>query len=173
MTAPLPLCVIGAGLIGLRHIEVAMASDRIRLTAVVESHAPTRDRLARQGLPTCARLDDLPTETRAAVIATPTPTHRALALDCLGRGLAVLAEKPLAGTLDDARAMIAAAEAQGLPLVTGHHRRCHPFSTAARDALMLYVRRGVQQGAASLGIARDKYVFIYRALGAGSPHNAC
>ncbi|MEO3413080.1 Gfo/Idh/MocA family oxidoreductase [Roseovarius sp. CAU 1744] len=51
------------------------------------------------------------------------------------RGLAVLVEKPVAATLDDARALIAAAEAAALPLIVGHHRRCHPFVTAARQAV--------------------------------------
>lgn len=132
---PLPLCVIGAGSIGRRHIEVALASPAISLTAIVEPHAPTRDTLRAQGLPVVAGLDDVPGHTRACVIATPTPDHFPSTLAALARGWAVLVEKPFADTLDNARAMKAAAESAGLPLIVGHHRRCHPYVMAMRDAL--------------------------------------
>lgn len=135
MTAPLPLCIIGAGSIGRRHIEVAGLSPAIRLTAVVEPQATTRAQLAAQGLPMVASLDEVPRETRACIIATPTPDHAPSALAALARGWAVLVEKPVADTMDNARAMVRAAEAQGLPLITGHHRRCHPFALATRAAL--------------------------------------
>ncbi|MCB1332634.1 MAG: Gfo/Idh/MocA family oxidoreductase [Roseivivax sp.] len=135
MTAPLPLCVVGAGMIGMRHVEVAQACDTVRLTAVVEADAGRRAALAAQGLPVAAALDDVPGETRAAIVATPTPDHGPSGQRALDLGMAVLVEKPLTGTIDEARALIAAARAAGLPLITGHHRRCHPFSQAARAAL--------------------------------------
>ncbi|MBY6048834.1 Gfo/Idh/MocA family oxidoreductase [Vannielia litorea] len=135
MTTSLPLCIIGAGSIGMRHVEVATASPEVRITAIVEPHAPRRDELAAQGLNAVATLDDVPAETRAAIIATPTQDHAASAHACLSRGWAVLVEKPTAATLDEARALVADAGAKGLLLFTGHHRRCHPFSIAARDAL--------------------------------------
>ena len=43
MTAPLPLCVVGAGMIGMRHVEVAQACDTVRLTAVVEAGVCSQD----------------------------------------------------------------------------------------------------------------------------------
>ncbi|MGP6087996.1 Gfo/Idh/MocA family oxidoreductase [Antarctobacter jejuensis] len=135
MTVPLPLCVIGAGSIGRRHIEVATLSPEIHLTAVVEPQAETRERLAQQGLPMVASLDEVPKETRACVIATPTPDHMPSTLAALSRGWAVLVEKPFADTLDNARTMMQAAETAGLPLIVGHHRRCHPYAMAMRDAL--------------------------------------
>ncbi|CAN0583389.1 unnamed protein product, partial [Ectocarpus sp. 12 AP-2014] len=132
---PLPLGVIGAGSIGRRHIEVAVDSPNITLTAVVEPHAETRAKLARQGLPVVATLDEVPKETRACVIATPTPDHLPSTLAALSRGWAVLVEKPFAESLDNARAMMQAAETAGLPLIVGHPRRCHPYAMAMRDAL--------------------------------------
>ncbi|MGY3439069.1 MULTISPECIES: Gfo/Idh/MocA family protein [unclassified Marinovum] len=134
MTA-LPLCIIGAGLIGLRHIEVCAASDAVRLTAVVEPHPATREKLLQQGLPAVADLDDVPGDTAAAIIATPTPDHAPTALRCIARGWAVLVEKPIAGCLADARKMTTAANTAGVPLITGHHRRCHPFTRAAGAAI--------------------------------------
>lgn len=135
MTAPLPLCVIGGGVIGLRHAEVCEASDRVALTALVEPHAPRRDELAARGLPVVASIAYVPTATRAAIAATPTQDHHASTLAAFERGWAVIVEKPTAATLDEARALTSAAARAGLPFYTGHHRRCHPFARAARDAL--------------------------------------
>lgn len=135
MPATLPLCVIGAGQIGMRHIEVAQASDRVRLTAVVEPNPNLRAALAAQGLCTVAQIEDLPSETRAAIIATPTPQHFPAAQAALDRGMAVLVEKPIGASLNEARGLVDLAAAQGLPLVTGHHRRCHPFCTQAASQI--------------------------------------
>lgn len=119
----------------MRHVQVATACAATRLTAVVEPDASRRAALAAEGLPMVASLDAVPAETRAAIIATPTQDHAASAAACLSRGMAVLVEKPIAASLGEARAMAAQAEAAGLPLVIGHHRRCHPFSLSAREAL--------------------------------------
>lgn len=130
--ARLPLAVIGGGSIGLRHAGVAMASEKVTLTAVVEPDAARRAELAGLGLPAVATLDAVPSETRAAVVATPTPDHAASGTAATDRGWPVLVEKPLAGTLAGADRLIAAARRAGLPLLTGHHRRCHPFVAEAR-----------------------------------------
>ena len=164
----LPLCIIGAGSIGRRHIEVASASPQIRLTAIVEPHDETRARLAQAGLPMVASLDDVPPDTRACIIATPTVDHAPSTLAAVQRGWAVLVEKPVADTLDNARAMAQAAEAQGVPLVIGHHRRCHPFVQAARALLPEIGPLVGVQGLWSLR-KHDSYYDIpwHRAPGAG------
>lgn len=56
----------------------------------------------------------------AAVVATPTVTHRQLACDLLARGVHVLVEKPIAVTVEEADAMIEAAAAAGRVLAVGH-----------------------------------------------------
>lgn len=135
MTARLPLAVIGAGSIGQRHIEVAQQSDAVELVAVVEPEADLRARLVDQGLPVVAHIEALPATVRAAVIATPTQDHRASGLACLERDWAVLVEKPITATLAEAQSLIDAADRLGGMIFTGHHRRCHPFSQAARDMI--------------------------------------
>jgi predicted dehydrogenase len=131
MTSPLPLCVIGGGSIGMRHIECAMASDVVALTAIVEPSPPRRKELASIGLPVVADLDAVPVETSAAIVATPTQNHAQVAMDCLDRGWAVLVEKPLTHTHSEAGRLCAHAATLNLPLLTGHHRRCHPFVAEA------------------------------------------
>ena len=116
----------------MRHIECANASDAVTLSAVVEAHEPRRAELLAMGLPVVADLDAVPKDTRAAIVATPTQNHAAVAANCLSRGWAVLVEKPLTQTLDEATWLCEEARSLGLPLLTGHHRRCHPFVTEAR-----------------------------------------
>ncbi|PWL34128.1 Gfo/Idh/MocA family oxidoreductase [Marivita sp. XM-24bin2] len=135
MTAPLPLTIIGAGSIGQRHIGVAQDSPAVDVVAIVEPDETRRGDLAQRGLPMVAHLEAVPPETRAAIIATPTPDHWQITMDCLDQGWAVLVEKPTAHTVDAAQSLVDAATARGLPFFTGHHRRCHPFTIAARDHL--------------------------------------
>jgi len=62
----------------------------------------------------------------AAVIATPVPTHPALALRCLAAGKHVFVEKPLAVSTADASEVVAAARDAGRTLMVGHLLEYHP-----------------------------------------------
>lgn len=135
MSAALPLAVIGCGLIGLRHVQVARALDSVELTAVVEPNPHLAERLRAQGIAAVATLDEVPRRTQAAIVATPTPDHAASGAAALKRGWAVLVEKPLAATLAEADALIDVARSSGGALFTGHHRRCQPFVKAAHQLL--------------------------------------
>jgi len=55
----------------------------------------------------------------ASVIASPQTTHRAIALAAFAAGKPVFCEKPLGASLDDARAMAAAAAASGIINMVG------------------------------------------------------
>ncbi|MCZ8083965.1 MAG: Gfo/Idh/MocA family oxidoreductase [Rhodobacteraceae bacterium] len=55
----------------------------------------------------------------AVVIASPQSTHRAIAEAAFAAGKPVFCEKPLGASLEDAQAMVAAAEASGLPNMIG------------------------------------------------------
>jgi UDP-N-acetylglucosamine 3-dehydrogenase len=66
-------------------------------------------------------------ELDAVVIASPTTSHHPLTLAALDRGLAVLVEKPLAASPDEADDIVAAAAAAGMPPVqVGHIERFNP-----------------------------------------------
>lgn len=56
-------------------------------------------------------------------IVTPNATHRGLAVAALDAGRSVLLEKPMATTLDDCRAIVAAAESRRGQLAVGHELR--------------------------------------------------
>ncbi|MGB0440773.1 MAG: Gfo/Idh/MocA family protein, partial [Paracoccaceae bacterium] len=138
MSAPLPLAVLGGGLIGARHALAAHDCAVTRLTAVVEPDADRRAALYAQGYPVVEQIAEVPADTRAAIVATPTQAHHTHTYECLSRGWAVIVEKPIAATLDAARAILDMGGNKGqsttgsAPVFVGHHRRCHPFVASAQ-----------------------------------------
>ncbi|MDP9365964.1 MAG: Gfo/Idh/MocA family oxidoreductase, partial [Chloroflexota bacterium] len=59
----------------------------------------------------------------AVLVATPPATHRAVAEAALAAGAHVLLEKPLATTIEDARALVAAADGAGRTLMVSQNYR--------------------------------------------------
>ena len=72
------------------------------------------------------------------VVATPHSTHRAIIEAAAAAGKAVLMEKPLALTVEEGRAAVAAAAAAGIPLQVGHQRR--------RTAANRHIRKMIDAG---------------------------
>ena len=67
----------------------------------------------------------------AVIVAVPTESHLAVALPFIERGCAVLVEKPLASSMDEADRLIEAAARRGSVLAAGHTERFNPAVTAA------------------------------------------
>lgn len=70
-----------------------------------------------------------------AIVATPNGLHVRHGLVCVSRGIPALVEKPVADTPAGGTALAEAAEASGVPLLVGHHRRHNPILEAAREAI--------------------------------------
>ncbi len=123
----------GAGLIGLRHIAALDAVPGVRLAAVIDPAPAARALAAERGLDWFASPDDLrPGLLDGLILATPNALHLPGALAAIGLGLPVLVEKPLATTVAEARDLVEAAEARGVPVLTGHHRRHNPLIAKAK-----------------------------------------
>ena len=71
----------------------------------------------------------------AVYISTTNELHRDQLLAAVRAGKHVLCEKPLALTLDDARAMVAAARDAGVVMGTNHHLRNAATHRAMREAI--------------------------------------
>lgn len=85
----------------------------------------------------------------AVDICTPTPTHRDLVETVVERGVDALCEKPIAGTLADATAIVDLVDDADVTFMVGHTLRFVPEYAA--------VRRAVQEGAiGDLGVARAR-----------------
>lgn len=71
----------------------------------------------------------------AVIIATPADSHREIAERAIQLGKPVFCEKPLAATLEDARAMTAAAEKAGIINMTGFNYIRTPATQLAREMI--------------------------------------
>ena len=129
MSAPLRLGLAGLGSMGRNHLRVISNHPDTILAAVAD---PTADVLEAAVAQTRARgfADPLvmiaTAELDGVVVAAPTNNHSALALAAIERGLPVLVEKPLAATVDDAIAIVAAARKRGVRVQVGHVERYNP-----------------------------------------------
>jgi len=128
--------VIGVGYLGQFHAEKLAAAPGVELTAVVDADpARARSIAAKHG---CAAHDD-PRAVLSGVdlvsIAVPTAQHHDVALPFLEAGVHVLVEKPIATSLAEADALLAAAKKGGALLAVGHLQRFNPAFRALSDAL--------------------------------------
>ncbi len=125
--------VIGVGALGRHHARHLASSTAASLIGVHDVDL-TRGRAvaAEVGVRFFGDLDELLGAVEAVTIAVPTPVHAAVGLHALDRGRAVLMEKPLAVSIAEADALIAAADRRGVPLVVGHIER---FNRAVRAAI--------------------------------------
>ncbi len=116
------LLVAGTGLIGHRHMGHILDHPDLTLAGIVD---PDPGKRALADVPGFATIDDVNVPADGIVIATPTATHAPLAIAAARRGWHVLVEKPVADSLAAADAIIQAAEAAGVCVLVGHHRRHH------------------------------------------------
>lgn len=114
---PVKIALIGVGPWGRELLTHIGRLSSLQLVAVCDNYAPFLKR-GQEAAPKAQALADykavlaLP-EVEAVIIATPTPTHREIALAALQAGKHVYCEVPLAHTADDARAIAQAARAAG------------------------------------------------------------
>jgi len=121
--------LVGLGSMGRNHLRVLSSMAGTRLVAVADTdraavEAATAGTGA-QGFPEPLALF-AEADLDAVVIASPTTTHLTLALAALERGVAVLVEKPLAATPEEAATLVEAARGSGAPLQVGHIERFNP-----------------------------------------------
>jgi predicted dehydrogenase len=121
----LRVIVVGAGILGRRHARVFNEIDGVRVVGVADHSI---ERAAATGNPAFASLDDAlaAVECEVVSVATPDHLHREPVLTALRAGKHVLVEKPLATSVADARAMIAAAQDKKRVLQVNYSQRWVP-----------------------------------------------
>ena len=135
--AKVRLAIVGAGLVGRRHIEALQQISAIELAAVVDPDAAAADFARQHGVEYFQSLDSLLDAGVAdgILLATPNRLHLEQGLDCIEAGIPLLVEKPIAVTSADANRLVAAADQARVPLLVGHHRRYNPLIHRARELI--------------------------------------
>ncbi|MDJ1007385.1 MAG: Gfo/Idh/MocA family oxidoreductase [Paracoccaceae bacterium] len=131
------IAIAGYGLVGRRHAAAMAEGAAVALAGVIEPDAAARAEAAELGVRCFEDLTGF-LGTGAAdglILATPNTRHADGALAAIDRGLPVLIEKPIATDTAEARAIVAAADAAGVPVLVGHHRRHNPLIAAAKEAI--------------------------------------
>jgi UDP-N-acetylglucosamine 3-dehydrogenase len=126
---PVRLAVIGAGVMGANHARVASRTNGVELVAIVDTDLDKRSTLAdSMEVAHAANLAELLAREKldAAIVATPTHFHHAVASECLDAGLHVLVEKPIATTIEEGEDLALRAEKAGVVLTVGHIERFNP-----------------------------------------------
>ena len=132
---------VGLGAFGRGWLPILQAADDVELAGVVDTSAAARtwaETVEGVAPDACfATLAEAVAGTRfdAALVVTPPETHRAVAEEALAAGKHVLLEKPLATTLGDARALLAAATAANRALMVSQNYRFRPPARAAQEAI--------------------------------------
>ena len=137
MSRPLRVALVGAGSMGRHHARVLSESPETELLAIVDPDSAVDELAYRHHSTRLSSLDELLAGERpdAAVVAVPTAHHAAVASALLEADVAVLVEKPIAATMEEAAQLVALAARRGLPLTVGHVERFNPAVTALRDKL--------------------------------------
>jgi phthalate 4,5-cis-dihydrodiol dehydrogenase len=123
MSGKIRIGIVGMGAAGWAFLPPIRGNPAFELAAIAEPVAETREAVAAEtGV---AVHPDLPSMLRdtpldAVYIATPTELHPQHVSEVCAAGKHVLTEKPMAIRIDQAQAMIAAAERAGVVLQVGH-----------------------------------------------------
>lgn len=138
MSAPLPLVlVIGCGSIGERHVRTFLRTGRAGVVAC-DTRPAIRDHIsATYGVEAVENWESAlrHPDVTAVVIATPAPSHVAIALRCLAAGKHVLIEKPLSLGLTEVDALLAARDRAGRHVAVAYVLHFVPALQAARAFL--------------------------------------
>ena len=165
--------VVGAGMIGRRHVATIEASGDAELCGVADL-LPADDPYVRSlRAPYFASHRELLAATKpdAVVIASPNRLHVQMGVDCARAGVHMLVEKPIADTVELACELLREAKRAGVRILVGHHRRHHAQAQEARR-IVAEGRLGRLVGASLLWAARkpDPYFeAAWRRTAGGGP----
>ena len=116
--------VIGVGYLGRLHARIYATLPDIKLVGVADVNAGTAQEVAAQhGCAAYTDAQELLDKVDAVSIVVPTSLHLPVARPFLERGVNMLMEKPLASSLEEARALVELAERAGVIFQVGHLER--------------------------------------------------
>jgi predicted dehydrogenase len=131
--------IVGAGFIAESHVAAMAASPRAVTVGIVDADAgrATSFAHAHGALRHSTDLADALTwdGVDAVILCTPNDTHAAIGAQVAAAGKHLLVEKPLATTVPDARALVAAFDAAGTTLMAAHTHRAYDYGRAVKEAI--------------------------------------
>jgi myo-inositol 2-dehydrogenase / D-chiro-inositol 1-dehydrogenase len=167
MSRPVRVAIIGAGWIAEEHASILRRLDGAELVAVCDIDETRARALAGSAATYADWREMLERESPDCVfVCTPPLLHREPAVEALARGIHVYLEKPIARGLDDARAIVAAAEGASAVCAVGYQWRAVEVLDDLRSALA-----GQELGlliGIGTGPTKSRPWFLDRAQGGGN-----
>jgi len=142
MPSQLKFGIIGCGEIAAQTCQGMSAAPNTAIAMLMDTRPEVLSDLAEfYGVPTTTNVDDVLAnpDVDAVYIATPHHLHMSLGVKAAEAGKHVLVEKPIATTLADADALIAACKRNGVKLGVAFYAQVDAAVAAARDL----VRAGI------------------------------
>ena len=166
---PLRIAIVGAGAIAQRNAAEAAGSGAATVAGVFDINTKVaRDMAKKLGTTVFTSYDEVlgSRSVDAVLMNTPHHVHRSMTEQAAAAGKHVLVEKPLATTLEDAEAMIAACRRAGVGLTVNYSFRYLPQIIKARQL--------VQDGALGdiVGIQMISHQFKDRGYWMGARSNS-
>jgi predicted dehydrogenase len=137
---PIKVAIVGWGAVSQRFYAPALQTlarlDRLHVAAVYDPH-PVQANACLQNFPDAIISSDLSQlaarGAQLAIVASPTALHAKQSVELLQSGLHVLCEKPMASSVEEAKAMVEAAEEAGRLLSVGLYRRFYPAAVYIKE----------------------------------------
>src|SRR5262245_19505635 len=122
------ICVAGEGAIARKHLDALARIDDVEVVALVGGIAEDTEALATErGVPFWTLdLTEGTERADAVILTTPTQLHAPQAIAVMEAGRHVLIEIPMADSLADSEAVVAAQQRTGWTAMVCHTRRVNP-----------------------------------------------
>lgn len=124
---PLRIGVIGVGNMGQHHTRVLSLLKDVELVGISDVNVErSLDIASKYRVRFFENYLEMLPHVDAVCVAVPTRLHHQVGLDCLGAGVHVLIEKPIAASISEAESLVNAAAESNCILQVGHIERFNP-----------------------------------------------
>lgn len=118
--------IVGSGGIARTHVRELQRLPGVEITAVVDLDRSRAEWLVAEGVAFHADVTHILEYIDAAVVTTPPRARVSIVNELARAGKAILCEKPIAGSWEDACDIEAVVHETGIPFMMGFMRRWHP-----------------------------------------------
>jgi len=133
------IAVIGTGSMGKMHVRVLQNIPDVRDICIADIDKEALNQTVRQfgihkAYSNCSELLEKE-KPDGVIVATEPENHKKPAIEAMGQGIAVLVEKPIASTLEDAKEMIEKSKEAGVIFTVGHTERFNPVISKIKELI--------------------------------------
>lgn len=134
---PVRLGIVGVGVIGRRHLQLAMSETCCRVVALSDPAPDVEGIASNAGIRHYRSYIEMLDRERleGVIVAAPTQLHADVGLELVARRIPMLMEKPFTDTVKSGLELTTAAAAANVAISVGHHRRHDPAVAEAREIL--------------------------------------